>query len=322
MKPQRATKPPMASAACGATRPAHGQRLPPRRALLAAALAMLAGARGARAQPAPPAAPALQVVASFSILADLVREVGGAHAEVHSLVGPDADAHVYTPRPADLLRVRGADLVVLNGLGFDGWMPRLLQAAGHRGRVLVASEGVAARRQGRGHDPHAWHDPAHARRYVDNLRDAMASLRPAEAPVFAARAEDFARRLAALDAQARRAIDAVPRERRRVLSSHDAFGYLGQAYGIDFVAPAAGALAESSARDVAALIRLVRRERVQALFVENIADRRLLERIAAETGARIGGTLYSDALSPPGGPAGSYLELMAHNLQTIARALA
>lgn len=306
---------------------------PTRRAILAAALTALGAPRALRARPsgsapasgagdAPGAAPPLQVVASFSILADLVREVAGAHAEVHALVGPDADAHVYTPRPSDLLRVRGADLVVLNGLGFDGWMPRLLQTAGHRGRVLVASDGIVARRQGRGHDPHAWHDPARVRRYVDNLRDAMASLRPAEAPVFAGRAEDFARRLAALDAQARQALQALPRERRRVLSSHEAFGYLGEAYGIDFVAPAGGALAESSARDVAALIRLVRRERVQALFVENIADRRLLERIAAETGARIGGTLYSDALSAPGGPADSYLALMAHNLRTLASALA
>ncbi|MBI3154083.1 MAG: zinc ABC transporter substrate-binding protein [Burkholderiales bacterium] len=264
----------------------------------------------------------MRVVASFSILADLAREVGGARADVHALVGADADAHVYSPRPADLLRLRGADLVVLNGLGFDGWMPRLLQSAGYRGRVLVASDGIVARRQGRGQDPHAWHDPVRVRRYVGNLRDALAALRPAEAPVFAERAEDFERRLAAIDAQARRALGALPRERRRVLSSHDAFGYLGEAYGIDFLAPARGALAESSAHDVAALIRLVRRERVQALFVENIADRRLLERIATETGARIGGTLYSDALSAPGGPADSYLKLMAHNLRTLAQALA
>jgi zinc/manganese transport system substrate-binding protein len=293
-----------------------------RRALLAGLPALLLPAAGLwAAEPALPATQ-LRVVVSFSVLADLVREVAGELAEVTSLVGPEADPHTYSPRPADLLRVRQADLVVLNGLGFEGWMHRLIPAAGYRGPVLTLTDGLQPRRLGRGHDPHVWHNLAHAQHFVERIRAALAALRPAQSAALDARAATYRAQLAALDAQARRWFDAVPRERRRVLVPHDAFGYLGEAYGLDFVSPlGASTDVDASARDVAALIRLVREQRVQALFFENVGDRRLLERIAEETGARIGGTLYTDALSAPGGPADSYLRLATHNLRSLAHAL-
>jgi zinc/manganese transport system substrate-binding protein len=268
------------------------------------------------------AAPPLRVVASFSILADLLREVGGAAVEVASLVGPDADAHVYQPSPTDARRLAAADLVVVNGLGFEGWLDRLVRASGYRGRVAVASEGVTPRRIGAGPDPHAWQDLGLARRYVANLGRALAALRPAAAADTTARATAYLTRLDALDRRVRERLARVPRERRRVVTSHDAFGYFGAAYGIDFLAPQGMSTdSEASAAAVAGLIRQIRREGVRAVFVENVTDPRLIERIAREGGVKVGGRLYSDALSAPGGPADSYLKLFAHNAEAIATAL-
>lgn len=264
----------------------------------------------------------LQVVASFSILADIAREVAGDAAEVSSLVGVNADAHVFEPRPSDLQRLARADLVVINGLGFEGWIERLVRTSGYRGPVLVASEGITPRRLGQAVDPHAWQSLVHAQRYVENLRTALERAAPAQAAAVKARAAAYTARLVALDAECRAAFEAVPRERRRIISSHDAFGYLGEAYGLTFLAPRGWSTdADPSAAEFAALIRQVRQQKALALFVENISDRRMVERIAQETGARVGGTLYSDALSPPGTEADSYLRLYRHNVQTISGAL-
>lgn len=264
----------------------------------------------------------LRVVATFSILADLVRELAGDAAEVSSLVGPDADAHVYQPRPSDVQRIAQADLVVVNGLGYEGWIERLVRVAGGRAEVVVASAGITPRRQGNAVDPHAWQDPRRLARYVDNLRAALARARPAAAATFAARAGQLHNRLSALDAMARQALTGIPEADRRVISSHDAFGYLADAYAITFLAPRGWSTeAEPSAADVAALVRQVRQQRVRALFVENISDRRLIERIGQETGLQTGGVLYSDALSAPGGPADTALRLVEHNLRTVTQAL-
>jgi zinc/manganese transport system substrate-binding protein len=264
----------------------------------------------------------LQVVASFSILADIVREVAGDAADVSSLVGANADAHVYEPRPSDLQRLARADLVVVNGLGFEGWIERLVRTSGYRGPVVVASDGITPRRLGRALDPHAWQSLVHAQRYVDNVRAALERAAPAQAAQVRARAAAYTARLVELDAECRAAFDTVPRERRRIISSHDAFGYLGDAYGLTLLAPRGWSTdADPSAAEFAALIRQVRQQQALALFVENISDRRLVERIAQETGARVGGTLYSDALSLPGTEADSYLRLVRHNVQTISGAL-
>ncbi len=264
----------------------------------------------------------LQVVASFSILADMAREVAGDAAEVHALVGANADAHVFEPRPADAQRLAKADLVIVNGLHFEGWIERLVRSSGYRGPVIVATQGIAPRKVGRGVDPHAWQSLVHAQRYVENIRAALVTAAPAQAATIDARARAYTARLAGLDARARSAFDAIPREQRRVVSTHDAFGYLGEAYGVSFIAPRSwNTESEASAAGVAAVIREVRRHEARALFVENITDRRSIERIAQETGARVGGTLYSDALALPGKGPDSYLKMMAHNIDAIVGAL-
>ncbi len=295
-------------------------------------LGMLAlGAAGTpRAQPAQ----AGRVVASFSILADMAREVAPAGVEVTALVGPDTDAHVFKPSPADGRRLAQADLVLVNGLGFEGWIERLVRASGYRGTVAVAAEGLKVRRgagsRGHGHghghahdvDPHAWHDLAHARHYVTRIAEALATRWPDSAAEIAGRRADYLARIDALDQRLRGRLAAVPREQRRAIVSHDAFGYLGAAYGIDFFAPQGwNTHSEPSAATVARLIRQIRQQQVRAIFVENISDPRLVERIAREAGARVGGTLYSDALSRPGGPADSYLKMFEHNVTTLAQAL-
>ncbi len=282
------------------------------------ALALLGIAAPLRAQTARP----LQVVASFSILADMLREIAGDAAQVHSLVGANADAHVFEPTPADAQRLAKADLVVVNGLHFEGWIDRLVRSSGYRGPVIEASRGIEPRRVGRAADPHAWQSLAHVQRYVENMRAALVAAAPAQAAAIDARAAAYRERIVALDASARAAFEAVPREQRRVVTTHDAFGYLGDAYGITFISPRAwNTDSEASAAGVASVIRQVRLHQARALFVENITDRRSIERIAQETGARVGGTLYSDALSQPGAGADTFLRMYAHNVKSIAAAL-
>lgn len=286
-----------------------------RRLLLLAALLFTAPLHAQAPRP-------LQVVASFSILADMTREVAGDAAQVHSLVGANTDAHVFEPTPADAQRLARADLVIVNGLHFEGWIERLVRSSGYRGTVVEATRGIEPRRAGRGVDPHAWQSLAHAQRYVENIRAALVAAAPAQAAAIDARAAAYRERLAALDTMARAAFDAIPPDQRRVVSTHDAFGYLGQAYGITFISPRAwNTDSEASAAGVAAVIRQVRQHQARALFVENITDRRSIERIAQETGAQVGGTLYSDALSAPGGGADTYLRLYEYNVKTIVGAL-
>jgi len=284
----------------------------------AAALSSVAEAQTAAQTAARP----LRVVASFSVLADLVANVGGPDVDVHALVGRDADAHVYQPAPADVKRVAQADLVVVNGLHYEGWLTRLVQSAGFKGPVLVCSDGLTPRRMGADPDPHAWQDLASARHYVARIRDALVQARPAQADVLRRRAADYTAQLDALDRQVRADFAALPADRRRVVTSHDAFGYFAAAYGIEFLAAQRwNTDSEPSAADVARLIRQIRAQRAAALFVENISDPRLVQRIAQETGAVVGGTLYSDALSAPGTAADSYLKLFRHNAQTLLAGL-
>lgn len=264
----------------------------------------------------------LRVVASFSILADMARNVGGDAIEVHALVGPDADAHVFEPTPADAKRLAEADLVLVNGLGFEGWLDRLVRASGYKGPVVVASAGIVPRRLGQEPDPHAWQDLGHAQRYVTNLRDALVRAQPSGAAGFQQRAAGYLAQLAALDAETRKAFADLPASQRRVITSHDAFGYFGAAYGLDFVAPQGMSTdSEASPAMVAKLIQQIRREGVRAVFVENITDPRLVERIAREGGVALGGRLYSDALSKPGTVADTYLRLFAHNVATLRAGL-
>jgi zinc/manganese transport system substrate-binding protein len=289
--------------------------------------ALLLGAVPAAAQDKVP------VVASFSILADLVRQVGGDRIVVTTLVGPDADAHVYQPTPADSRRIAEARLVVMNGLGFEGWMTRLVRSSGTKARIVEAAKGVRAieaKGHGHGHgnhahgpvDPHAWHDVANARIYVGNIRDALAAVDPAGAAAYAANAEAYRARLDALDGEIRAAVEKIPASRRRVITSHDSFAYFTRAYGLRFVAPRGVSTdSEASAQDVARIIRQIRQDKIEAVFLENVADPRLMERIAKESGARIGGRLHSDALSGPEGAAPTYIDLMRHNIRAFGEAL-
>lgn len=276
----------------------------------------------------------LAVTTSFSILADLVRQVGGEQVEVHSLVGINEDAHAFQPRPSDARRIGASALVVAHGLGFDDWLTRLARSSNFAGKVLVASAGVAGiamhpaadAAQGHHHsehvDPHAWQDVSNVRRYVANIRDALSALAPEHAAYFHHNAATYDAQLAQLDAELRRRFAELPPERRKVVSSHDAFAYFGKAYDVDFIAPVGVAnSAEAGARAVASLILQLRRDRIPAVFIENVADPRLIERISSESGARIGGTLYSDALSGPEEPAASYVDMMRHNAATILDAL-
>ena len=265
----------------------------------------------------------LPVVASFSLLADMVAQVGGSAVQVHALVGPDADAHAFTPAPADAQRLASAGLIVVNGLGFEGWIDRLVKASGSKAPVLVASQGVALRQVGGMTDPHAWQSLVAAQRYVENIRAALVAARPAQAAAIDARAKAYTAQLAALDAGVRARLAAVPAAQRRIVTSHDAFGYLADAWGLEMRAAQGWTSAgEPSAATVARLIRQLKAQQARALFVENISDPRLVERIAREAGATVGGTLYSDALSPPGTRADSYLKLMTHNAETLLAALA
>jgi zinc/manganese transport system substrate-binding protein len=287
------------------------------------------------AQPATPARRP-QIVASFSILADMAREVAPAGIEVSALVGPDADAHVFEPTPAHGRRLAMADLVVVNGLGFEGWIDRLIKVSGTKGTVVVATRGITPRKIGKhggspaghqhgpdGSDPHAWQDLALARRYVANLVAGIGERWPEHRAEVQARGADYTARIDALDRRVREGLAPIPRAERRVISSHEAFGYFGDAYGIDFLAPQGWSThSEPSAASVARLIRQAREQSVRALFVENISDPRLLQRIASEAKVSVGGTLFSDALSAPGGPADTYLKMMAHNGRSLASALA
>ena len=266
----------------------------------------------------------LSVVASFSILGDFVREVGGARVELTTIVGPNGDAHVYEPTPRDGQALAKARLVFVNGLGFEGWMDRLIAASKTKATVVTVSKSVAAR-QGEegGADPHAWQDVANAQLYVASIRDALVAVDPARTEDYRAAAAAYSAKLAALDEEIVRAIARIPREHRRIVSTHDAFGYFSARYGLEFIAPEGlSTEAEASARDIARIIDAIKRHKVAAVFLENITDPRLARSIAAQTGARVGGTLYSDALSEPNGPAATYVDMMRHNVKELSKALA
>jgi zinc/manganese transport system substrate-binding protein len=265
----------------------------------------------------------INVVASFSILADMVRNVGGDRVEVAALVGPDGDAHVYAPTPADAKKVADARLLVINGFGFEGWLPRLLQASGSKAPIAVATTGITPRQRGGHEDPHAWQSVANAKIYVGNIRDALIALAPDDAAVFKANAEAYLAKLDTLDREVREAMAKIPETRRKVITTHGAFGYFADAYGVQFVAPLGVSTdSEPSARDIAAIISQIRAAKIPAVFLENISDPRLIERIAAETGARVGGTLYSDSLTGEKGPAPTYIDMVRHNIKALTSALA
>ena len=295
-----------------------------RRAALIASAGLLAG-QGAAAQAVAQAISQTDdarpvVVASFSILGDMVRQLAGDAVALRVLAGPETDAHLFQPRPSEATAIQGAGLVVRNGLGFEPWLDRLLRSTGYRGALVTASTGITPRPGGAGHaaDPHAWQDVALARSYAAAIAAGLRGLLP-EAAV---RAADYDARLAALDAWVRAEVARVPPARRVVVTSHDAFGYFAAAYGVRVLAPQGVAPnAQPSAAQVAALIRQIRAERVTAVFIEGIGSQAVMERLARDAGVTVRGRLYADTLSPPEGPAASYEAMVRHNLGLLVPAM-
>jgi zinc/manganese transport system substrate-binding protein len=300
-----------------------------RRHLLAASLALLGHALPLAAQEK------LPVVASFSVLGDLVKQVGKERVSVSALVGPNGDAHVYSPTPADAKTIAAAKLIVVNGLSFEGWMTRLIKSSGAKGTVATATTGITPlkaeedhdKKDAHGHahggvDPHAWQSVANAKIYVANIRDALSAADPAGKAEYQANAAAYLTQLDAVDGEINAAVARIPADRRRAITSHDAFGYFIKAYGIQFIAPqGVSTEAEASAKDVGRIIRQIKAEKIPAVFLENVTNPRLIEQIARESGAKIGGQLFSDALSDASGPAGTYIAMMKHNISQIEKAL-
>ena len=265
----------------------------------------------------------LDVVASFSILGDFARNVGGERVNVMTLVGPDGDVHVYTPAPADAKKIADAKLVIINGLGLEGWLPRLVQSSGNKTAIVAATNGIAPLKIGGDADPHAWQSVANARVYVANIRDALVAADPGGAGIYRANAQSYLAKLDALDREVREAMTRIPQARRKVISTHDSFGYFAAAYGVEFIAPlGVSTESEVSARDIAGIITHIRTAKIPAVFLENISDPRLMRRISTETGARIGGTLYSDSLTGEKGDAPTYIDMVRHNIKALTSALA
>jgi zinc/manganese transport system substrate-binding protein len=298
----------------------------------------------------------LEVVASFSIIADFAKNVGGDRVEVETLVGPDGDAHVYEPRPADAAALEKANVVLVNGLELEGFMKRLIETSGTKAPVVELTKGIEPlkaeeeehhhdekaeagqdhdgdEKEEAGHDheghhhhgefdPHAWQSIPNAEIYVKNIADAFCEADKAGCATYTANAEAYFAKLAALQTEVKAAIEALPADKRTIITSHDAFGYFAHEYGLKFIAPeGVSTEAEASAADVAKLVDQVKKDKASAIFVENITNPRLIEQIAAETGLKVGGTLYSDALSGEDGPASTYIDMFHHNVETIRAAV-
>jgi zinc/manganese transport system substrate-binding protein len=271
---------------------------------------------------APAACRTIEAVASFTVLADMVRQVGGDRVHVVSLVGPNGDPHAFEPSPDDARALKAADVVFISGLGLEGWMTRLITASGYRGKPVVTTTGLHTRRMEEDGkqvtDPHAWNSLANAPVYLGNIVAGLAAADPDGAGAFKANAARYGAELQQLDAYARQQIGTVPPAQRKVLTSHDAFGYFGASYGVAFISPVGlSTEAEASAKGVAALIRQIKAENVRAYFFENSNDPRLVRQVAAATGARPGGVLYVEALSAPDGPAPTYAAMVRYNVDTL-----
>jgi zinc/manganese transport system substrate-binding protein len=264
----------------------------------------------------------MKVVASFSILGDFVKNVGGDLVEVKSLVGANGNPHAFQPSPADAKAISDANVMFVNGLGFEGWLDRLVAASGTKAMIVTTTTGIDPIAPNGRPDPHAWQSVGNAKIYVANIRDGFIAADPQDKMIFEANAARYLAKLDALEGQVRAEVDKIPADQRRVIVAHRAFEYFAKAYGVSFFAPQGPAMgAEPSAQALAAVINQIKTEKIRAVFFENIADHRLLQQISQESGARIGGVLYSDALSEASAPAPTYLDLMRNNLIELSKAL-
>jgi zinc/manganese transport system substrate-binding protein len=275
----------------------------------------------------PASAETLKVVASFTVLADVVKQVGGEHVKVTSLVGPNGDPHEFEPSPADAKSLNAAKVTFVSGEGLEGWMDRLISASGYKGRPVIVSEGINTRTMKEDGqavtDPHVWNSPVNVKVWVANIEKALSAADPADAAAFKANAEAYTKTLDQLDAYARSKFATIPADRRKVLTSHDAFGYFGREYDVGFLAPlGVSTESEASAADVAKLIEQIRTEHVKTYFIENSNDHRLVTQVASATGAEPGGELYVESLSDAKGPAPTYEKMFRYNVNQISAAMA
>lgn len=317
---------------------------------LSLSLVALSPAHAQTNAPTPSAAPK-KVVASFAILGDLIKNIAGNRVQITTLVGANSDTHVYSPTPLDAKNLSEADMLVINGLGFEAWIERLVTASKTKAVRVVASRDITPltleKDDGHGHgqehghhhghnhgaknaqakdphakDPHAWQNVSLVKQYVLTIRDALIALDPDGKTLFETNTQNYIAQLDALDAQIKSVVASIPQERRRILTSHDAFGYFGKAYGLEMIGvQGVSTESEVSAGDVAKIIRQIKKNKTPAIFVENISDARLMQRISSETGAKIGGKLYSDSLSDQTGSAPTYIQMMQHNIKTLSDAL-
>ena len=287
--------------------------------LLAAVFALLSIAGLAQAKP-------IEAVASFTVIADMVHNVGGDHVHVTSLIGPNGDPHAYEPTPNDAQALRHADIVFVSGLHLEGWLDRLIKASGYQGQPVVLSNGIKTRSMEEDGkqitDPHAWNSAANGVVYVRNIISALQKADPDNASDYQAKGEQYIKQLEQLDAYARAQVQAIPGDKRKVLTSHDAFGYFGDAYGVTFLSPLGFSTeTEASAADVATLIKQIKQEHVSTYFFENSSDPRLVKQIANASGAQPGGELYVESLSPADGPAPTYAQMFRYNVDKLTAAM-
>ena len=264
----------------------------------------------------------IKVVSTFSILGDMVQNIGGKNIELTTLVGANGDGHVYEPSPADAKSIASADLVFVNGLGFEGWIDRLVKASGYKGKVIIATKGIKDLKFEGELDPHAWQDLSNGRIYIKNIKDALIDADPKNSDLYKKNFIAYDKILESMDKSTKNRFSDIPKKNRKVITSHDAFLYFGRAYGIDFRSPV-GVTTESepSAGELAALITEMRKDGIKALFAENITDPRLIKQLAREVNAKIGGTLYSDALSDDSEPANTYINMFNYNVNELASVL-
>jgi zinc/manganese transport system substrate-binding protein len=288
----------------------------------------------------------IPVVASFSILGDLVSEVGGNHIDITTLVKVNGDAHVYSATPKDALALRKAKLLVVNGLNFEGWMPRFLESAHFTGTTIVASDGIdiieiggneheehadhdemrhdehADEHHHEGVDPHAWNSIINVKTYIKNIATGLSQVDPENTNDYQQNAQAYLQKLDKLEIKLHAQLDTIPLTQRKIITPHNAFSYFARDFKIQFIAPQGTSTeSEASASDMAAIIKQIRKNKVSAVFMENIADNRIIEQISQETDAKIGGELFSGSLSEKQGPAPTYLKMMEYNVTTIVSAL-
>lgn len=273
----------------------------------------------------------LKAVATFSIIGDLVQNVAGDKIELTTLVGADADVHDFEPTPSDLAILAGAQLIFENGVGLESWLDNLYTSSGSQAERVVLSKGIALidavgkDHAHSDHDPHLWQDPQNTMQMVKAIRDALVKADPANTSIYQQNADAYLAKLAALDQEIVSTVTALPPERRKLVTSHDALGYFAARYGFEIVGSVIASLnteaGEPSAQDIVALVNGIRQQGVKAIFLESQSNPKLVERVAQEAGIAIGPELYTDALGAAGSPGATYIDAMRHNVRAIVDAL-